>query len=154
MSQSLTQQWTHIIFSTKNRHPYLRPSPLKERVHEYMAAICRDQKCHAVIIGGTADHVHMLVHLHKNIALSAFIEQVKKSSSLWIKKLDDGRNGLGKFYWQSGYAAFSVSQSQIDLVRQYIINQEEHHKYRNFQDELRKFLGQHHVDFDERYLWG
>ena len=154
MSQSLSQQWIHIIFSTKNRYPFFQTAALRERIYDYMAGICRAQKCHAAIIGGVEDHIHMLVHLNKNLALSAFIEEVKSSCSKWIKTLDDHSNELNKFYWQAGYAAFSVSQSQLEIVTQYIKNQEEHHKNRNFQDELRKFLSQHNVNFDERYLWG
>ncbi len=151
MSQTLVQLWTHIVFSTQNRYPFLKTSALRVRTYDYIASICRAQNCHAVIIGGTEDHIHLLVQLHKNMALSDFVEEIKKSCSKWIKTLGD--HELKKFYWQRGYAAFSVSQSQVERVKQYIQNQEEHHKKKNFQDELRKFLNQHGVNYDERYLW-
>ena len=152
MSQSLAQLWTHIIFSTKNRYPFFKTTALRERAYDYMAGICRAQNCHPAIIGGAEDHIHLLVQLNKNIALSAFIEEVKKSCSKWLKTLDDNSNGLNEFYWQGGYAAFSVSQSQLEAVKLYIKNQEQHHKNKNFQDELRNFLSQHDVNFDEQYL--
>lgn len=153
MSQSLSQLWIHIVFSTKNRYPFLKDLPLRERIYDYMASICSAQNCHTAIIGGTEDHVHFLTKLHKNISLSAFVEEVKKSSSKWIKTLHDSNNELDNFYWQRGYAAFSVSQSQMEIVKEYIKNQEKHHKKRNFQDELRQLLIQHSVSYEEKYIW-
>ena len=153
MSQSLSQLWIHIVVSTKNRYSFLKNLSLRERIYDYMASICSTLNCHTTIIGGTEDHVHFLTKLHKSIALSALIEEVKKSSSKWIKTLHDSNNELDHFYWQRGYAAFSVSQSQIENVKEYIKNQETHHKKRSFQDELRQFLIQHSVPYEEKYIW-
>ncbi len=150
MSQSLSQLWVHIIFSTKNRRPFLKDALVRERLYDYIKAICHAKNCDVNIINGIEDHVHLLVGLHKNISLSKLIEEIKRSSSKWIKALD---NSLHQFYWQSGYGAFSVSQSQLERVRLYIKNQHQHHQKQSFQDELRKFLVQHHMAYDESYLW-
>jgi putative transposase len=149
MAQSLTSLSIHIIFSTKNRYAFFKTKTLRQQLYDDMAGICRSHNCHPVIVGGAEDHVHLLMQLHKNIALSAVIEELKKSSSKWIKTLDFESNGLRKFYWQKGYAALSVSQSQLKIVQHDIKNQEEHHKKKNFQDELREFLNRHGVCYDE-----
>ena len=86
----------------------------------------------------------------KNIALTKVVEQVKKSSSKWLKKQS---SNFELFHWQDGYAAFSVSASKIDIVKSYILNQEEHHKHNTFKDELVKFLKKYDVNYDEKYLW-
>ena len=153
MSQSLTQSWIHIIFSTKDRYPFLQDQKIQQRMHVYIGKICDDLKCQPSFVGGTADHIHILTNLNKNLPLSTFIEKVKKSSSKWIKTVDCGNNIINQFYWQRGYAAFSVSQSAIDAVKQYIATQAKHHQKQNFQDELRKWLSANHITYDERYLW-
>jgi len=153
MPQSLSQLWVHIIFSTKERYPFLKESAIQERLHDYIKAICHKQKCNAVIVGGVEDHVHILASLHKSITLSALVEEIKKSSSKWIKTLDVSKDILSQFYWQSGYGAFSVSQSNLEPVSLYIKNQHQHHKKQNFQDELRKILTLHKIAYDEKYLW-
>jgi len=152
MSQSLSQMWIHIIFSTKNRHPFLNDLIIQQRMHDYIKAICKKQNCETVAVGGTEDHVHVLTRLHKNISLSKLVEEVKKSSSRWVKTLNDDPM-LQQFYWQSGYGAFSVSQSNLEIVRLYIKNQRQHHQKQNFQEELIKFLMQHHIAYEEKYLW-
>ena len=153
MSQSLAQMWIHIIFSTKNRYPFLIQPDLQLRVHNYINAICHKLQCNSIIVGGIADHVHILTHLHKNISLSQLVEKIKKSSSKWIKTIDTSDCILNKFYWQRGYAAFSVSQSKLEAVRLYIENQQKHHQKQSFQDELRKFLLQYDVKYDEKHIW-
>jgi putative transposase len=104
----------------------------------------------AIIIGGVEDHVHALFSQSKKHALMKIVEEVKKGSSKWMKT-DGPRNK--DFYWQSGYAAFSVNESNVPDVRKYIENQEEHHREMMFQDELRLLLDRHHIAYDERFLW-
>jgi putative transposase len=123
---------------------------VRERLYDYIKAICHAKNCDAKIVNGVEDHLHMLVSLHKNISLSKLIEEIKRSSSKWIKALD---SSLHQFYWQCGYGAFSVSQSNLERVELYIKNQYQHHQKQSFQDELRKFLIQHNVTYDENYLW-
>jgi putative transposase len=102
------------------------------------------------VIGGVADHVHVLCQLSRKISIAGLMEELKGGSSKWIKLID---RPIPSFHWQSGDAAFSVSPSNVDQVRQYIKNQEEHHRRRSFQDELREFLQRHEVKYDERYVW-
>ncbi|OAI49582.1 hypothetical protein AYO45_02180 [Gammaproteobacteria bacterium SCGC AG-212-F23] len=152
MSQSLSQLWIHIIFSTKNRFPFLDQS-IQKRMHGYIKEICQKQKCYLHAIGGIEDHIHLLVSLHKNISLSKLIEEIKKSSSKWIKTVKYSNSTNNQFTWQAGYAAFSVSQSSLEATRSYIENQVAHHRKQNFQEELRKFLNSYGVTYKEEYLW-
>ena len=152
MSQSLSQIWVHIIFSTKSRYPFLTETTTQQQVHEYIKTTCHKLQCKTLIVGGVADHVHVLTNLHKNISLSQLVEKIKTTSSKWIKTLDVS-NDLLKFYWQNGYGAFSVSQSNLEAVRLYIENQYKHHQKLSFQDEFRKFLVQYGVTYDEKYVW-
>ena len=119
-------------------------------MHGYLATICRDLGADFVNVGGVADHVHIITTLARTVSQAQPTEQIKKTSSKWIKTLDARQRG---FAWQRGYGAFSVSPSQLDGVRQYIDGQEEHHRTRTFQEEYRELLRKHGVNFDERYLW-
>jgi REP-associated tyrosine transposase len=150
MPQSLSKVILHIIFSTKNRDPFL-DSDVRPRMHAYLATICRDLGAELVRVGGVADHVHILATLPRTVSQSQLVEQIKKASSKWIKELDP-RYRL--FFWQRGYAAFSVSPSQLEAVLQYIEEQQEHHRTRTFQEEYRELLRKHGVDFDESNSWG
>jgi len=149
MPQSLSKVVVHIIFSTKNREPWL-DARVRPRMHAYLATICRDLGADFVNAGGVADHVHIVTTLPRTLSQAELIEQLKKTSSKWIKTLGTRHRG---FAWQRGYGAFSVSPSQIDSVLQYINGQEEHHRTRTFQEEYRELLRKHGVIFDERYLW-
>jgi putative transposase len=149
MPQSLSKVTLHIIFSTKNREPWL-DSDVRPRMHAYLATICRDLGAELVRVGGVADHVHIVTTLPRTVSQAELIEQAKKTSSKWIKTLDPRYRG---FFWQRGYSAFSVSSSQLDAVLQYIEAQQEHHRRRTFQEEYLELLRKHDVDFDERYLW-
>jgi putative transposase len=149
MPQSLSKVILHIIFSTKNCDPFL-DSDVRPRMHAYLATICRDLGAELVRVGGVADHVHILATLPRTVSQSQLVEQIKKASSKWIKELDP-RYRL--FFGQRGYAAFSVSPSQLEAVLQYIEEQQEHHRTRTFQEEYRELLRKHGVDFDERYVW-
>jgi putative transposase len=134
MPQSLSKVIVHIIFSTKDRETWLGLD-VRPRMHAYLATVCRDLGAEVVRVGGVADHL---------------IEQIKKVSSKWIKKLDACYRG---FFWQRGYGAFSVSPSQLEAVMQYVETQQEHHRTRTFQEEYRELLHKHGLDFDERYVW-
>ncbi len=150
MPQSLAKVLVHIIFSTKNRNPFLTDRDIRGEMHAYLGGTCNNLDCPVLIVGGVADHVHILCSLTRNLSLAKVVGEVKRESSKWIKT--KGRI-LTKFAWQSGYGAFSVSQSQVERVRQYIAGQEQHHRKKTFQDEYRAFLKSYGVDYDERYVW-
>jgi REP element-mobilizing transposase RayT len=103
-----------------------------------------------LIAGGVADHVHLLFQLGRTITIADAIGKIKSTSSLWIGQT---RTELSEFHWQAGYAAFSVSQSNLEAVRAYIRNQAEHHQKQSFQDELREWLRRYELEYDERYVW-
>lgn len=115
-----------------------------------MATVLRNLDCAAVLINSVEDHVHILFELARTMSVSQAVEQVKKSSSKWIKT--QGAEFAG-FAWQAGYGAFAVSESNVPAVRDYIARQQEHHRCKSFQDEYRAFLERHGVAFDQRYVW-
>jgi putative transposase len=148
VSQSLANILIHLIFSTKNREPLLADKDLRQRAHAYLAAILQDLQCPALIVGGVADHVHILCQLAKTQSVSVVMEHLKTSSSKWLKT-----QGIRTSSWQRGYGAFSVSQSNVASVVSYIEKQEEHHRTVTFEEEFRLFLKRYRVAFDERYVW-
>lgn len=150
MSQSLARLWIHLIFSTKDRYPFLTDKSIRTDMHAYLATMLRSQDCEAIVVGGVEDHVHALFALSKNHSLADVIKEIKRTSSGWIKDLS---SKLTNFHWQRGYGAFSVGQSQLEEVSRYIERQEEHHRRVTFQDEYRMFLKKYCVDYDERYVW-
>ncbi len=147
MPQSLANILIHAIWSTKERRPLISDG-VREGLHGYLAGILKNLESPALIINSVADHVHVLCQLSKNLAACKLIEEVKKGSSKWMKD-----NGVGEFAWQSGYGVFSVSQSNVEAVREYIQGQPEHHKKRDFKDEFREFCKRYNVAVDERYVW-
>jgi putative transposase len=149
MSQSLVKNLVHLVYSTKGRERSV-PTIHRDRLFAYQAGIFKDWDSLALVIGGIEDHVHALFYLSKNHALKKIVEEVKKGSSKWMK-IDGTKNP--EFHWQAGYAAFSVSPSNVADVTRYIENQDEHHRKITFQDELCAFLSRHGIEFDERYLW-
>lgn len=149
MSQSLVNNLVHLVYSTKRRQPWISKE-FKERLFAYQAGVFKQWGSPAIIIGGVEDHVHALYCQSKNHALKKIVEEVKKGSSKWMKT--DGPKNKN-FYWQNGYAAFSVSQSSVAEVKAYICNQVEHHHKMTYQEELRALLDRHEVAYDERYLW-
>ncbi len=150
MSQSLARVVVHLVFSTKNREAFLGDREIRERLHAYMAGILQELHCDPILINGVEDHVHVLCNLSRSLALAKLVEELKKSSSKWMK--DQGA-GFAEFYWQAGYGVFSVSQSNVQAVRDYIAGQEEHHRTVSFQEEYRAFCRRHGVALDERYAW-
>lgn len=149
MPQSLARLHIHLIFSTKHREQWLHDG-IRSSLHGYMATVLGNAKCRAVLINSVEDHVHLLFQLGRTVAISAVVEEVKKSSSKWIKKRGHEFTG---FSWQAGYGAFAVSESNVEAVRHYIARQQEHHRKQSFQEEYMAFLVKDNIDFDERFLW-
>jgi|SRR5262249_22467110 len=149
MPQSLSSILIHLVFSTKNREPFITPT-VEAELHPYMASIFRGLNSPSLIIDGTADHVHALFALGRTIAIADLVEEVKTGSSKWIKT--KGRE-FRNFHWQRGYGALSIGQSNVAELKRYIKNQKQHHRKMNFQEEFRKFLKRYEIDFDERYVW-
>jgi REP element-mobilizing transposase RayT len=149
MAQSLSNVYVHLTFSTKNRYPFI-DAAISDRLWTYIAGTCKHLECLPLQVGGYCDHAHVLCLLSKKITIIKFVEEVKKQSSRWIKTVD---SRYEHFYWQDGYGLFSVNPSELEVVKQYIINQAKHHKQRTFQDEFVAFLKKYQVEYDERYLW-
>jgi len=149
MAQSLSKVYVHIIFSTKDRQQLIDEN-IQVSLFKYLGGICKGLECNPVQIGGHSNHVHILCLLSRKVAQMDLLEELKKQSSKWIKMQGDS---YSNFYWQDGYGIFSVNPTQIDVVVNYIKNQEEHHKKISYQDELRVFLKKYNVDFDEWYIW-
>ena len=139
----------HVAFSTKGRAPMI-DAELKPRLHAYMGGIIGELEGKALIVGGTADHVHLLASLPAKIAVADAMRVVKTNSSRWVHEEWSKRV---EFAWQTGYGAFSVSQSAMEAVKRYIANQEEHHRRMTFQEEFLELLRRHGIEYDERYVW-
>jgi len=150
MAQSLAQIYLHLVFSTKDRRPFLKDPALREKMHAYLMGICKKQDCPWLAVGGVEDHVHIACRLSKTMTVSALIKELKQSSSVWVKS---EFKGMAAFHWQNGYGAFSVSPSHLAALVRYIGDQENHHRRESFQDEFRRLLRKYNVDFDERYVW-
>ncbi len=150
MSQSLAKVLVHIVFSTKNRYPFLADKDVRDEMHAYLGGTCKRCDCKVLIVGGAADHVHILCAISRSHSLADLVGDLKRASSKWIKTKGQL---LTKFAWQGGYGAFSVGESNVDRVREYIATQEDHHRKRTFQEEYRQFLADYGVEFDERYVW-
>lgn len=149
MPQSLSSIHIHLVFSTKNRQPFITEK-IESELYAYMGGIFRNKGCPALIIGGNVDHSHMLFMLSRTCTVAELVEKVKSYSSRWIKnKGEEFRN----FQWQSGYGVFSVSQSGVDDVKRYIIDQRIHHRRRSYQDEFRLLCRKYNVAIEERYVW-
>lgn len=149
MAQSLSNILLHLVFSTKNRRPWIRLE-IEDELAKYIAGTCRELKCPSHRIGGTEDHLHIACSLSRTISVSELLEQIKTSSSKWLKSKGEQYSG---FAWQNGYGAFSIGQSQLSDLKRYIANQREHHRQASFQDEFRQLLAKYEVDCDERYVW-
>ena len=149
MPQSLAKILVHLVFSTKHRERILT-NDIREELHRYIAGILKNYESPAVLINSVEDHVHILFSQSHNHSLADLVEQVKKGSSKWLKTKGDA---FARFHWQNGYGAFSVSQSNVQQVTDYIHDQEEHHKRQLFQDEFLAFLKRHEIEYDGRYVW-
>jgi REP element-mobilizing transposase RayT len=149
MAQSLSKIYVHLIFSSKGREQTV-PDEIRPELHAYLAGILKGLGCAPIEINTEPDHSHVLFLLARTAVLSDVVGQLKKSSNDWLRKQGPQ---FADFFWQAGFGAFSVSQSQVEDVRAYIRNQREHHRVKSFQEELRAFFKAYEVDFDERYVW-
>lgn len=147
MPQSHSAVYVHGVFSTKLRSPFLADPQVRADCHAYIAGISKNIGCNPIIVGGVEDHIHILASLSRTASQAAWMQEIKQSSSGRMKEQ------MRDFSWQAGYGVFSVGHSQLDAVRRYIATQEEHHRKQNYQDELRDLLAEHHLEWDERYLW-
>jgi putative transposase len=148
MPQSLARVLVHLIFSTKNREPYFVDQATRKDLHAYLAATADHLGSCAISVGGVADHVHIVCTLGRTLSVATLVAKLKVSSNQAFKG-----EFMAQFSWQSGYAAFSVAESTLESVIEYVSNQEEHHKRLTFQDEYRAFLKRYQIAFDERYVW-
>ena len=137
----------HLIFSTQGRRPLIKPD-FRADLFAYLGGIIREIRATALIINGTADHIHMLVRIRPAQSAADIVRVVKANSSKWVRA-----KWTSDFAWQTGYGVFSVSESNVTAVKKYIAEQEEHHKKHSFQEEFLAFLKKNHVEYDERYIW-
>ncbi|WP_428306977.1 IS200/IS605 family transposase [Lacipirellula sp.] len=150
MAQSLSRILIHTIFSTKDRRGALTDRELRAELHAYLGGILANLDCQPLIVGGVADHVHLLSTLARTQTVANVVKETKRAATLWLQRADPV---FANFAWQNGYGAFSIGASQVAAVRKYIARQEEHHRQVSFQDEFRTLLTRYDVEFDERYVW-
>ncbi|HTW78334.1 MAG TPA: IS200/IS605 family transposase [Terracidiphilus sp.] len=144
MAHTYASNFIHCIFSTKDRKPLIA-ADRKADLHAYMGGIARSEGFALVAAGGTTDHVHLLFILPATQSLAAIVQKLKGSSSHWMGK---------GFSWQDGYGAFSVSPSQVSVVKTYILDQEQHHRKQSFEEEFTMLLRNCGIEYDPRYVFG
>ena len=149
MSQSLSKILLHVVFSTKSRNDLIPADRMKD-LHAYLAGACRGHNSEAFRVGGTENHVHIACTLPRTLTVSKLLEEIKKSSSQWMKTHD---SQCREFSWQAGYGAFSLGQSQLEAVIRYIDRQMEHHQRKSYKEELLELLHKYKIEYDEKYLW-
>lgn len=149
MPQSLAKIYVHVVFGTKHRIPWL-VGEVRPGLYAFVGSSLKEMDCQPIRIGGITDHIHLLLRLSKNHALSRVIERVKTDSSLWIKTQG---SFFGDFAWQNGYGAFSVDSSRLQIVLNYVSNQEAHHQGLLFKDELGEMFVTHGLEYNEKYFW-
>ncbi len=149
MAGTYTKLFYHLVFSTKHRSGFITPA-IEVELHKYIAGIVRGLEGSCVEINGMPDHVHLLAILPPKIAVSDALREIKANSSKWVHET---KPDLAKFGWQDGYAAFTVSRSAVEPVREYIRDQKLHHRERDYKAELLGLLARHEVEYDERYIW-
>jgi len=150
MPHTLVGLYVHVVFSTKNRAPWIT-TEIERGLYPFVGSVVRRLDCVLLASNGTADHSHLLLSLVATANIAALVREVKKSSSRWIK---ESFSSATEFGWQDGYGAFSVSESNLDRVRSYIARQKEHHARKSFEDEYRSLARKHRLAFDERFLFG
>lgn len=150
MPQSLSAVYIHLVFSTKHRRPFLRDQQLRASLHAYLGRVSKELDCPPILAGGVEDHIHILVRFGRTIPQAEWVKELKRVSNQWLKMQ---ASDLAEFQWQGGYADFSVSQSNLEEVKDYIARQPEHHRKMSFQDEVRALLRKHQITWDERYVW-
>jgi putative transposase len=149
MPQSIYKMLVHIVFSTKNREDLIHHE-IENRLFGYIHGIVENNNAKLIIANGTSNHIHLLISLPKKIDISELIGDIKRDSSSWIKQQD---SQFSNFYWQRGYGAFSVGQTEIEIVKNYIAKQKEHHQKKDFKSEFRGFLNKYEIEYDEKYVW-
>jgi REP element-mobilizing transposase RayT len=149
MASTLTNLLYHIVFSTKDRRPLVIPD-LRDDLYSYVGGIIRGEGGTLLEVGGMPDHIHLITRFKSEPSVAAMIKTFKAKSSKWINE-KPGR--VNRFSWQRGYAAFTVSPSQLPKAITYVRNQETHHRRRTFKEELIELLEKHGIEYDERYLW-
>jgi putative transposase len=149
MAQTLTCLYVHVVFLTKSRAELIMPE-IENDLFAYLGAVLNNHKSKLLAANGTRDHIHLLISLSKNVCLSELIGIIKRNSSVWIKTRGAQ---FRSFHWQDGYGAFSVGQSQLETVKNYIARQKIKHAKIDFKDEFRAILRKYNIEFDERYVW-
>jgi putative transposase len=150
MPQSLSAVYIHLVFSTKDRRPYFRDPSFREILLAQLGGISKTLECPPLLVGGVEDHVHLLCRFGRTMTQADWVKELKRVSNQWLKEQSPE---FRDFEWQGGYADFSVSQSNLEKVTEYIAKQEQHHRKLTYQDEVRALLRKHGLEFDERYLW-
>jgi putative transposase len=150
MAQSLSRILLHLVFSTKERRPFLRDHTFRNEMHHYIGGVLNGFDCPPIIVGGVEDHLHVLCVLSRTCAPADMVKEIKRSSSPWIKTRAPE---FADFAWQNGYGIFSIGFSQLEEARRYIADQEQHHHKLTFQDEFRRLLQRYEVTFNEAYVW-
>jgi len=149
MGSTLTNLLYHVVFSTKNREPMIN-ADLKDDLHRYIGGIMKSENGILLEIGGMPDHIHLLLKLKPTHAMSEMMKKVKGSSSKWV---NEQKRLKRRFSWQTGYGAFSVSESRAAIVSLYIKDQEKHHQTLSFKEEFVRLLKRHHIEYDDQYIW-
>ncbi len=149
MADTYTQLYVHIVFSVKGRHALI-PKHHKPELHKYITGIITNKKQKLIQINSMPDHIHILVGMTPDAALSSLVKDIKVNSTRFINQK---RWTMGQFAWQEGFGAFSYSHSQIPQVATYIENQEAHHSHQTFRDEYLKFLERFEVAYDLKYVF-
>jgi REP element-mobilizing transposase RayT len=149
MGHTYANLLVHVIFSTKGRAPLIRPE-WRQRLHEYLAGVARNEFGSALRIGSTENHLHGLLSLNSDVSTAEAIRKWKSLSSKWVHETFPGES---IFAWQTGYAAFSVSKSNAEAVARYIDQQEDHHRTTTFEEEFIAFLQRHGIDYDPKYVF-
>ncbi|MDB5344864.1 MAG: transposase [Schlesneria sp.] len=150
MPQSLSRVWLHVTFSTKERRAYLQREDFRDEMLSILFHQIERAGCVPLQTGGWIDHVHLVCGLSRTVAIATLLEHVKVETSKWAKS---ATHGSPTFSWQSGYGAFSVSQSNLDQVVDYVRRQPAHHAKQSFQEEFRELCRRHELELDERYAW-
>lgn len=149
MGQSLVQIYVHLVFHTKKGAIHI-PAHVRPELYDYFAGILKAHDSPQLAIGGTSNHVHLLLRLSKIRSISKVVEELKASSSKWLKTKDAT---LAQFRWQDGYGAFSIGSNLVNITKNYILNQEEHHRQQTFQQEFLQFMAEYEVFCEEKYIW-
>jgi putative transposase len=150
MPQSLCRNWLHIVFSTKNRQTFLKETQFRDEMFRMLSHHVQTAGCYPKLTGGWIDHVHVVCGLSRTVTIANLIENIKTETSKWAKTKSPQ---LSSFSWQHGYGAFSISQSNLNAVLEYVEGQVQHHAHRSFQDEFRELCEKHELEIDERYVW-